>query len=295
MVRIFSTAAVVLAFSSSAYGVTEEEIQVAVACRRQCEAYREEITSAHVCGKWTRTLPRPKVGRSCTDTFDNMFKTTCLNMCNGKEVTVDVHGACSEKRKEMPKPVIGHACNDGYEGGYATAKAMFTDEAAEEREVKLREEAAAKRVQEAEEHAAKAQQEKELAFRMAAVANHAAAAGGGEAPAAVEEEPAAVAAVEEEEPAAEEPVAVQEEQQPPAEEGGLRGVVEEVVEEVRKVIATLPVTVDESDINLVIYEGQEAAEAVNTFCDKHMASAGTACMDQLLPHVTRKLNEALRQ
>ena len=64
-------------------------------------------------------------------------------------------------------------------------------------------------------------------------------------------------------------------------------------EEVRKVIATLPVTVDESDINLVIYEGQKAAEAVEDFCKKHMAEAGSACMDQLLPHVERKLSDKL--
>jgi hypothetical protein len=258
MVRIFSTAAVVLAFSSSAYGVTEEEIQVARACRRTCETFREESSSSPACGKWMRTLPRPKVGRSCTDAFDTMFKSTCLNMCNGQEVTVDVHGACDHQRKEMPKPVVGRACNEGYEGGYETAKALFSDEAAEERE-------AAKR-------------EKEAAERAEMEAAHAAAE--------------AEAAVEEKNPAAEEQV--EQQQQPPAEEeGGLRGAVEEVVEEVRKVIATLPVTVDESDINLVIYEGQQPAEAVDAFCKKHMASAGTACMDQLLPHVEKKISDKL--
>merc|ERR1719408_37041 len=145
MVRIISSAAVVLAFSSSAFGVTEDEIQVAMACRRQCDQYREESSSSMVCGKWGRTLPRPKVGRSCTDAFDTMFKNTCLNMCNGKEVTADVHGHCADKRREMPKPVVGHACNEGYEGGYAAAVALFSDGAAEAREEKRRKEAQAAR------------------------------------------------------------------------------------------------------------------------------------------------------
>jgi len=298
MVRIISTAAVVLAFSSSAYGVTEEEIQVALACRKQCDQYREESSSSMVCGKWGRTLPRPKVGRSCTDAFDTMFKNTCLNMCNGKEVTVDVHGHCSEKRREMPKPVVGHACNDGYEGGYAAAAALFSDGAAEAREAAKREETQAER--EAMVAAVKEQKEKKdqadlLAARKAAVEAHKAMQNNKGAPVAAEEkkEEEPVAA-EEPAAAAEEPaVAVEEPAAPVEEEGGLRGTVEEVAEEVRKVIATLPVTVDESDINLVIYEGQQAAEAVDDFCKKHMASAGVACMDQLLPHVERKLSDKL--
>ena len=47
-----------------------------------------------------------------------------------------------------------------------------------------------------------------------------------------------------------------------------------------------------TDIDLVIYEGQEPLEAVTAFCSKYMASAGGACTDQLLPHVVRKLEAA---
>ena len=59
-----------------------------------------------------------------------------------------------------------------------------------------------------------------------------------------------------------------------------------------KPIASLPVTVDEEDIDLVLYEGQKPEDAVSEFCAKHMPSAGEACNDQLLPHVQRKLAAA---
>lgn len=293
MVRILSNAAILaLALFAPANAATEEEIQIAMGCRRQCEQYRNDASSSPVCSKWNRTLPRPKVGRSCTDAFDEMFKSTCLNMCFGKEVTHDVNGACGEKRREMPKPVVGHACNEGYEGGYQSARAMFTDEAAEERAQKKAEEEALRKQE--EEQAQREKLAEEQAYNAALAKQNAEQAQRDEAA-------AATAAAESSEPAAEEEAAPAAEEATPEaaeEEGGLRGgaAAEEAPakegEDLGKVVATLPVTVDESDINLVIYENQKAEDAVTAFCNKHMASAGSACMDQLLPHVERKLADA---
>lgn len=274
MVRIVSSTAVALAVLSAAPASAQEasvreQLQLNQACRQQCEDYRSESSSAPTCSKWNRTLPRPKVGRTCQDAFDTMFKTTCLNYCHNKETTYDVNSHCSAARKEMPKPVVGKACNEGYKGGFDTAKALFTDEAEEARQA-------------AKEAAAAAEREASIAAQKAVEA----AAAAENAKKAEEAAVAAAATTNQEASTAAAEEAV--------EEGGLRGGAaeeEEDASDLGAVVATLPVTVDESDINLVIHEKQEPLEAVTAFCNKHMASAGSACMDQLLPHVERKLSE----
>ena len=210
-----------------------------------------------------------------------MFKDTCLALCFDTEVVVNVNEACGDKRREMPKPVVGQACNQGYEAGYEAAKAMYSDEAAVAREEKARLAAVAEREAAVEAAKVKAAEEGAAAFRKSILEKEEGDAAEGEGEG------------EGEAPAAED-AAASEEAEPAAEAGNLRAnAVEEAVADARKVIATLPVTVDEADINLLIYEGQEAMAAVDAFCKEHMAAAGSACVDQLLPHVQRKLAEKL--
>ena len=60
---------------------------------------------------------------------------------------------------------------------------------------------------------------------------------------------------------------------------------------VPQVIATLPVNIDDEDVDLVIHRGEDPAAAVQRFCKEHMAESGEACESQLLPHVMNKLEE----
>ena len=59
-----------------------------------------------------------------------------------------------------------------------------------------------------------------------------------------------------------------------------------------RLLFQMPVTLDDKEVALKIYEGDDPEEVVATFCAEHMASAGDSCMRQLLPHVTKKLEEA---
>jgi len=57
------------------------------------------------------------------------------------------------------------------------------------------------------------------------------------------------------------------------------------------IIATLPVAINNEDLEMQILEGQSSVEAVAAFCATHMADNLEACAEQLLPHVERKLEE----
>ena len=58
-----------------------------------------------------------------------------------------------------------------------------------------------------------------------------------------------------------------------------------VEEEQRKVLETFPVTLDDTTLDLVIYEGQSPEEAVAEFCHTHITDDPSGCIRQLLPVV----------
>ena len=59
-----------------------------------------------------------------------------------------------------------------------------------------------------------------------------------------------------------------------------------------RLLVQMSVTLDDKEVVLKIYVGDDVEEVVAAFCAEHMASAGDSCMRQLLPHVTKKLEEA---
>ena len=60
----------------------------------------------------------------------------------------------------------------------------------------------------------------------------------------------------------------------------------------RVVHATISVTIDDNnEAKLVVYEGQNAEEAVLEFCQTNAADDVSACIRQLLPVVIEKLGE----
>ena len=62
-----------------------------------------------------------------------------------------------------------------------------------------------------------------------------------------------------------------------------------VVEESRKIVDTIPVTLDDKTIDLHIYEGQTAEDAVAEFCHANVADDASSCIRQLLQVVLERV------
>lgn len=52
---------------------------------------------------------------------------------------------------------------------------------------------------------------------------------------------------------------------------------------------SLPITVDDVEKELSVFEDEEPVEAVHAFCREHMPDEGLACVDQLLSVVEDEL------
>lgn len=63
---------------------------------------------------------------------------------------------------------------------------------------------------------------------------------------------------------------------------------EETHVEERKLANSFPITLDDTTVNLNIYEGQSAEEAVAEFCHVHMNDDVAGCIRQLLPIVLER-------
>jgi len=57
------------------------------------------------------------------------------------------------------------------------------------------------------------------------------------------------------------------------------------------VIASIPVTIEGKDLNLLLHEGESAEDAVVTFCKENVKSDVSACIRQMLPEVLERLEE----
>lgn len=56
-------------------------------------------------------------------------------------------------------------------------------------------------------------------------------------------------------------------------------------QEERKIVETIPVTLDDNTLDLNLYEGQSPEDAVAEFCHTHVADDPSGCIRQLLPVV----------
>ena len=57
-----------------------------------------------------------------------------------------------------------------------------------------------------------------------------------------------------------------------------------------KLLVNMPVTVDDREIFLQIWEGDDSNVKIAAFCDEHMSDSAESCIKQLTPHVNKKLN-----
>ena len=60
----------------------------------------------------------------------------------------------------------------------------------------------------------------------------------------------------------------------------------------KEILTTVPITLDDKTFDLNVYQGQNAEEAVVTFCKKNVSEDVGACIRQLLPLVLERV-EAL--
>ena len=52
---------------------------------------------------------------------------------------------------------------------------------------------------------------------------------------------------------------------------------------------SLPVTVDDQEIYLQVFEGEDHMKKIEAFCMQYMADSSSSCVTQLTPHVEKKL------
>ena len=60
----------------------------------------------------------------------------------------------------------------------------------------------------------------------------------------------------------------------------------------RKLLVTMPVTVDEEEIHLEIFDDADPEAQLDAFCGQHMSDSHESCVRQLTPHLQRKLQKA---
>lgn len=64
---------------------------------------------------------------------------------------------------------------------------------------------------------------------------------------------------------------------------------EEDEEVVKKVLANIPVTLDDNEYTLTIHEGTDISQAVELFCEEKVPDDVAGCVQELLPTVLQKM------
>lgn len=201
-------------------------------CKDDCQAAIDDLPAALDCRTYRTMLPRPKVGKACTDAYADGAMVTCKATCEGAPVpSKDAKSAdfCRKQLQEFPKPTVHKACRSGYALGFDKGLQAYTPPA--------------------------------------------------DAPPA--DTPVAITP--------DEPVAAPE---PPIPEVAKEEAKEEVPPRARKLLASIPVTVDDEEIHLELFDGDDAESAVADFCAQYMTDSLDSCISQLTPHVQRKLSPA---
>ena len=62
------------------------------------------------------------------------------------------------------------------------------------------------------------------------------------------------------------------------------------VKEEKKVVATIPITLDDQVVDLIMHEGESAEDAVVVFCRQNLGDDVAACIQELLPTVLQRMD-----
>ena len=102
-------------------------------CKMKCNEALGNLPQALDCRDWRMMLPRPKVGKACTQAYDDAAFAVCTARCEGREPPRKealTGNFCREYTAKTPKPTMGKSCRSGYAKGFdkGLADAMeFTD------------------------------------------------------------------------------------------------------------------------------------------------------------------------
>jgi len=222
-------------------------------CAMICNDLRFEVLTLEMCRDAKRTLPKPKVGDFCSNAMEQGFSDACVALCMEQVPMARVAQTCRAAAIEMPRPTVRRWCEHGY--NVAFQKTV-----------------------------------KDLGFHFRPE------------PEVQEAEP--VVEIKQPEPVINEETTTTETNEVIKEikhetdhvESGslLRGGAKTEHannSENRNVLATIPVTLDDTTTNLIVYEGQNAEEAVVIFCREKVPSDVSNCIRQLLSVVLEKLEE----
>ncbi len=61
-----------------------------------------------------KTLPKPKVGDTCSIAMEQGFSDACLALCMGERPTSRLSQSCRAAAAEMPRPTVRRWCEHGY-------------------------------------------------------------------------------------------------------------------------------------------------------------------------------------
>ena len=86
-------------------------------CKMKCNEALGNLPQALDCRDWRMMLPRPKVGKACTQAYDDAAFAVCTARCEGREPPRKealTGNFCREYTAKTPKPTMGKSCRSGY-------------------------------------------------------------------------------------------------------------------------------------------------------------------------------------
>jgi hypothetical protein len=209
------------------------------------------------CREAKRTLPRPKVGDFCSNAMEQGFSDACVALCMDERPVPRVAQTCRAAAIEMPRPTVRRWCEHGYNVAY---QKTVTD-------LKTHFKSDAKPVPPVQAAPVKAEKQR-----------------------VPEPEPEPVRQAEPEVPAAAAVAAEEQRQQQQQQGSGLRGGSGSASSD-RAITAKIPITIEDVTRDLLVYEGQNAEEAVVVFCREYVPDDVSSCIRQLVSTVIEKLEE----
>ena len=104
-------------------------------CKMKCNEALGNLPQALDCRDWRMMLPRPKVGKACTQAYDDAAFAVCTARCEGREPPRKealTGNFCREYTAKTPKPTMGKSCRSGYAKGFDKGLAIDVGRSAPE-------------------------------------------------------------------------------------------------------------------------------------------------------------------
>lgn len=240
-------------------------------CAMLCNDLRTEVLTMSMCSNAKKTLPRPKVGDFCSIAMEQAFSDACVALCMGETPVSRLAQTCRAAAIEMPRPTIRKWCEHGYTVAFQKTSQDLRTHFIEETPSRISEPVLEPIIESINFRELKEEEpiENEKESEEPAVENLDTSPVLAEKPEEIPQEPEEV--LQEPEELLPEPEVIP----------------DEVI--LPKIIARVPITLDEATVDLNILEGQSPEDAVVVFCRGNMADDVSGCIRQLLPTVLERL------